>query len=146
MTDKEQVKEYRKDEITVIWKQLKCIHSGVCVRKLPVVFNTAHRPWINVQGADAEAIMAAIDLCPSGALSYRIEEETADPPQAVDIQPKNKIQVVPNGPLLVNGIVEIVDQHGKSEQKTTMFALCRCGGSLKKPYCDGTHNFIGFKD
>jgi uncharacterized Fe-S cluster protein YjdI len=146
MTDKDESKEYRKDEITVIWKQHKCIHSGVCVRKLPQVFNTAHRPWVNVHGSDAEAIMAAIDLCPSGALSYRKEEAPAVASKAVDPQPKNKIQVVPNGPLLVNGLIEIVDQHGKSEQKTTMFALCRCGGSLKKPYCDGTHNFIGFKD
>jgi CDGSH-type Zn-finger protein len=59
---------------------------------------------------------------------------------------KTGIQIVPNGPILINGPVEIVDQKGAKIIKNDMFALCRCGGSHNKPYCDGTHNYIGFKD
>lgn len=56
------------------------------------------------------------------------------------------IQIVPNGPIMIKGKAEMIDQTGKSELKTTAFALCRCGGSAKKPYCDGTHKRNGFTD
>lgn len=59
---------------------------------------------------------------------------------------KVSIRIVPNGPALVQGGVEIVDQLGNREEKTSMFALCRCGASHRKPYCDGTHNYNGFSD
>ncbi len=57
-----------------------------------------------------------------------------------------RIQIVPNGPALVLGKVKLIDQQGRTEHKETMFALCRCGASHKKPYCDGTHNYNGFTD
>lgn len=50
-----------------------------------------------------------------------------------------------NGPYLVKGPVQIVDVDGnefKVERETV--ALCRCGGSTNKPFCDGTHSKIGF--
>lgn len=59
---------------------------------------------------------------------------------------KCQMQVVPNGPILVKGTVEIVDQKGSKNMKHEMFALCRCGSSHNKPYCDGSHNYVGFKD
>ena len=63
---------YTKDGVTVVWKPNQCIHSGVCVRGLSQVFNPQHRPWINMEGADTEAIIEQVKKCPSGALS--IEE------------------------------------------------------------------------
>ena len=59
---------------------------------------------------------------------------------------KISIRIVPNGPVLVQGGIEIIDQFGNKEEKTSMFALCRCGASHRKPYCDGTHNYNGFSD
>lgn len=59
---------------------------------------------------------------------------------------KLQIRIVANGPALIQGPVVIIDQLGNKEDKESMFALCRCGGSHKKPYCDGTHNFNDFKD
>jgi CDGSH-type Zn-finger protein len=50
-----------------------------------------------------------------------------------------------NGPYLVKGPVQIIDVDGnefKVERETV--ALCRCGGSTNKPFCDGTHSKIGF--
>lgn len=58
-----------------------------------------------------------------------------------------KITIRPNGPLLVAGPIELVDGDGKAvtiaEGKTTV-ALCRCGSSTSKPFCDGTHGKVGF--
>jgi CDGSH-type Zn-finger protein/uncharacterized Fe-S cluster protein YjdI len=50
-----------------------------------------------------------------------------------------------NGPLLVTGNLEIVSGTGKTIRRVTRAHLCRCGGSRNKPFCDGTHNVIGFK-
>jgi uncharacterized Fe-S cluster protein YjdI len=140
------VREYSNGEITVIWKQHKCIHSAVCVKKLPTVFHPAHRPWVNIQGSNTESIRETVDLCPSGALTYRMNNEIMEYENNETAFKSTQIKVVPNGPLLVSGPAEITDQNGNTETKTTIFALCRCGASHKKPYCDGTHNFIGFKD
>lgn len=139
------VREYTNGEITVIWKQHKCIHSAVCVKKLPTVFHPAHRPWVNIQGSDTESIIETVELCPSGALTYRMNNEVMENETNAAAKPV-QIKVVPNGPLLVSAPAEITDQKGYTETKTAIFALCRCGASHKKPYCDGTHNFIGFKD
>lgn len=61
-----------------------------------------------------------------------------------------KITVRPNGPFRVEapeGSVELVDVNGNQFDLTgkAAFALCRCGGSANKPFCDGAHNRIGFQ-
>ncbi|MGO4869711.1 MAG: CDGSH iron-sulfur domain-containing protein [Roseiarcus sp.] len=55
-----------------------------------------------------------------------------------------KITLRPNGPLGVSGNVEILSGTGRAIERTQATALCRCGGSNNKPYCDGTHKTIGF--
>ena len=55
------------------------------------------------------------------------------------------IEIVRNGPLIVNGPVELKDADGKSYPAKERMALCRCGGSTTKPFCDGTHSKIGFQ-
>lgn len=71
-------KRYTNGEVTVVWKPDLCIHSGVCARGLPLVFNPARRPWVELQHADTAAITALVDRCPSGALSW-LRNEPADP-------------------------------------------------------------------
>jgi CDGSH-type Zn-finger protein len=61
-----------------------------------------------------------------------------------------KITVRPNGPFRVEapeGSIEIVDANGTPYDLAgkTAFSLCRCGGSVNKPFCDGTHSKIGFQ-
>ena len=63
-------KKYDNGEITVVWKPGVCIHSARCAKGLPAVFNPAEKPWINVKGADTEAIINQVNQCPSGALSW----------------------------------------------------------------------------
>ena len=56
-----------------------------------------------------------------------------------------KIQVSKKGPYIITGAVTVIDANGKETVNEGMIALCRCGGSNNKPYCDGTHTNIGFK-
>ncbi|MCB0531086.1 MAG: (4Fe-4S)-binding protein [Lewinellaceae bacterium] len=63
-------KEYTNGDITVVWKPDVCQHSAICWKGLNDVFNPQARPWINVEGADSEAIIAQVEKCPSGALSW----------------------------------------------------------------------------
>ena len=56
-----------------------------------------------------------------------------------------KITVLKNGPYIVTGGVELKDADGKSYPSQDRVALCRCGASTKKPFCDGTHSKIGFQ-
>ncbi|MGZ3497469.1 MAG: CDGSH iron-sulfur domain-containing protein [Vulcanimicrobiaceae bacterium] len=58
------------------------------------------------------------------------------------------IKVRNNGPYLVTGPVTLVDADGNAYDVTNPkgnIALCRCGGSTTKPFCDGTHSKIGFQ-
>jgi CDGSH-type Zn-finger protein len=50
-----------------------------------------------------------------------------------------------DGPLLVEGNLELVSGTGRTMKRVTKALLCRCGHSSKKPYCDGTHRTVGFK-
>jgi CDGSH-type Zn-finger protein len=57
-----------------------------------------------------------------------------------------RIIAYPDGPLLVRGDFEIVDPEGRAVPRTrSTVALCRCGVSSIKPYCDGTHRLVGFR-
>ncbi len=65
------IKEYPKDNFTIVWQPKKCIHAGVCVRTLPKVYNPKEKRWITAENASVEELKKQIDACPSGALSYR---------------------------------------------------------------------------
>lgn len=68
-------KKYSNGEITVVWKSGLCIHSKKCWTGLPEVFDPRVRPWIRPEGAGTDAIIAQVDKCPSGALSWYRNEE-----------------------------------------------------------------------
>jgi CDGSH-type Zn-finger protein len=112
-----------------------------CVRGLPQVFKPEARPWVAVDGADADAIAATVETCPTGALHYRRLDggPQEQPPENTTVEPR------PNGPLFVRGHVRIVDEDGQLIREDTRAALCRCGASENKPFCDGSHRRIGFR-
>jgi CDGSH-type Zn-finger protein len=55
------------------------------------------------------------------------------------------IEIIKNGPYIVKGEVELIDADGNKFPVEPRMALCRCGASAEKPFCDGTHSKIGFK-
>jgi len=56
------------------------------------------------------------------------------------------IKVRKDGPYLVTGATELIDHEGNRFEVAENFVLCRCAGSKTKPFCDGTHKHIGFRD
>lgn len=69
---------------------------------------------------------------------------TASEPLAVRNGPL-EVSPLPDGPLLLQGNLELVSGTGRTTNRVTKTALCRCGQSKNKPYCDGTHRAVGFK-
>jgi uncharacterized Fe-S cluster protein YjdI len=136
-------KEYTNGEVTVVWQPDQCIHSTICFRGLGEVFDPRKRPWVNIEGADTERIIEQVKQCPSGALSYRMNNQ-AD--QSAETMVQTVVEVLPNGPLLLYGTVLVKDRDGHETVRNKTTAFCRCGASAHKPFCDGSHVKIGFKD
>jgi uncharacterized Fe-S cluster protein YjdI len=132
-------KEYATDEIVVEWEPRLCMHSQNCVRSLPQVFDDSRRPWVSVSAATADEVEAAVALCPSGALrTRRLGAPTARRQQGSEVRASE------DGPLLLSGGVRVLDAEGTVLYEGEKAALCRCGGSSNKPFCDGTHKKNGF--
>lgn len=78
--DKDNItKKYSNGEVTIVWKPGKCIHSGICVKMLPQVYNPKERPWVKPHNATTEEIIHQVIQCPSGALSI-LENSISDKP------------------------------------------------------------------
>ncbi len=65
---------YETPEITVTFDPKLCVHSGICLRGLPLVFDVNRRRWIRPELASASEVAAQVARCPSGALQYRLPE------------------------------------------------------------------------
>lgn len=116
-----------------------CSHAGFCTSGLPKVFQMRTEPWINADAETVDKIVKTIRKCPSGALSYTIDGGLHN--KFADIQ---EIKITENGPYLVKGTIELKDQDQPESEEH--FALCRCGKSRNKPFCDGQHWYHKFKD
>lgn len=134
-------KEYTNGEVTIVWEPEACIHSGICVKGLPNVFRPKVRPWIRIDKAETEDLISQVKRCPSGALSFYMNDKEDQPSEVLDA----KVEVLENGPLLVYGTLNVINKDGTSEIKKKTTAFCRCGVSANKPYCDGSHVKSEFK-
>lgn len=147
--EKEKPKSYTNGEITVYWQPGKCIHSANCIIGSPAVFNAQKRPWINVTGASSEEVIKTVDTCPSRALLY-LKNNTPPAPDKVkgpSATGSTMVQILKDGPALISGNFIIRDSNKQQIGiETEIAAICRCGASRKKPFCDGNHKHIGFKD
>ena len=136
------VHEYEGDRITVRYDVQRCIHAEECVHGLAQVFDPEKRPWIQPDQASADEVAEVILRCPTGALTF----ERLDGGVAEAVPDRNQIRVAADGPLYVQGDVEIAAAEGSGLTRETRVALCRCGGSANKPFCDNRHREIGFRD
>lgn len=139
------IKEYRTENITVVWKPESCIHSEKCFSGLPEVFNPNLRPWVNTQGATEQEIMDQVNKCPSKALSYYKNDQVQN-----EITPaqssKATIEVIKDGPILLYGDASVKYNNKVHDKTDPVTAFCRCGASRNKPYCDGSHKKAEFMD
>ena len=67
--------EYTNGELTIVWQSELCQHAGICVKMLPNVYHPKERPWVQIENATTEELIAQIGKCPSGALSYRLNKK-----------------------------------------------------------------------
>lgn len=132
---------YAGGEVTIQDNRFLCAHIGECTDNLAAVFRLGTEPWIDPDGADGQAIMETIRKCPSGALGYvfqgaAYQEEDGEP----------RITVSKDGPYFVRGDVALDDVAWSAGADKRRYALCRCGASATKPFCDGSHGRVEFQD
>lgn len=132
-------RKYSGDRIDVFFEPVLCIHAKECVHGLPGVFDPAKRPWIQPANASAEALAETIRRCPTGALHYERADGSSEAADASD-----SMTLVANGPLYVRGDVTLQLPDGTLVRRDTRIALCRCGQSKNKPYCDNSHIVSAF--
>jgi len=126
--------DYEGTNITIHDNRGICSHAGHCTDGLPSVFRLKQEPWIDADDASADEIMATVRKCPSGALSYSV-----DGVEHRDREGQPAIYVSPNGPHVVTGGPDLLDTSRGEGASTEHCALCRCGASKNKPFCDGAH-------
>jgi uncharacterized Fe-S cluster protein YjdI len=108
-------------QITIHDNRGICAHAGLCTDNLSSVFRLHEEPWIDPEGATVNEIINTINKCPSGALSYTID----------NVEPRDQVReptitVIKDGPYAVTGGIELVEQQraeGASTEHYTRHAL-----------------------
>jgi CDGSH-type Zn-finger protein len=136
---------YAGKRITILDNRAICSHAAFCTDELKAVFRNHDEPWIDPDGADVSQIIEIIGKCPSGALSYAIDGATGER-QAEPRERPPMVTVTDNGPYAVTGGIELLGVKFGDGASTEHYTLCRCGASKNKPFCDGSHWDVGFKD
>ncbi len=134
-------KEYKGTDITVFFILSFCYHAKECVNGLPSVFDKDARPWVKPENSENHLIINTVKKCPSGALSYKINED-----HTRDFGLDEKIMIDKDGPYKVCGNIKLNIEDELKPPAKDHYALCRCGASKNKPYCDGSHSKVGFTD
>ncbi|MGA9296370.1 MAG: CDGSH iron-sulfur domain-containing protein [Nitrososphaeraceae archaeon] len=141
---KDKRKNYVGKEITIHDNRRICSHASECVNNLSSVFKLDSRPWINPDSARTQEIIDTIRKCPSGALSYTINGiEYRNPNEREPM-----VTVSKNGPYLITGGIDLIGDNIKWAEGASKehYTLCRCGASNYKPFCDGMHRTVNFRD
>jgi CDGSH-type Zn-finger protein/uncharacterized Fe-S cluster protein YjdI len=140
MSDKK-VFKYPGRDIDVFWDGRLCIHIGECGHSDGELFVGGRDPWCVPDNSTTGDVSDVCRRCPTGALVYAgaaAEEETPDG--------ENSIAVSYHGPLFVRGDLDIDGAPDDMPGVRFRAALCRCGQSANKPFCDNSHETAGFRD
>ena len=113
--------------------------------------DAANRVWNEVQMAGAVHERNTIHMttrCPGGRLMVWDEQSRSviEPAEPATVQPIEDPAGGCSGPLMVRGGVRVESAEGRSYEIRNRQALCRCGQSSNKPFCDGTHASFKYQD
>lgn len=133
---------YSGDENDVSWRGSLCIHIGECGRAKGDLFVGGRQPWCQPDLATGDEVKEVILRCPTGALS--VTDKSGKNPETASLE--NTAHVAYNGPLFVRGDLDIEGASTDVPGLKFRAALCRCGQSKNKPYCDNSHEVAKFKD
>jgi CDGSH-type Zn-finger protein/truncated hemoglobin YjbI len=141
---------YHGQQITIFDNRGICAHSGFCTDRLASVFHTSSDPFVTPSGGRMDEIIRAVRDCPSGALSFAIDDREAR--EYVDQSARDPaIEVSKDGPYRISGEIPLTDEKGAAVHRgdgasLEHYSLCRCGQSQNKPFCSGRHWYVGFRD
>jgi CDGSH-type Zn-finger protein/uncharacterized Fe-S cluster protein YjdI len=135
--------EYQGESETVTWDRRLCIHVGECGRAKGDLFENGRKPWCDPDVADRAEAAAVVSRCPTGALALRDEAGTLIQEPAPTA---NEMTVSNDGPLYVSGDLKVDGATDDMSSVSRRVALCRCGSSKNKPFCDNSHREIAFQD
>ena len=140
MSDKTQL-DFRGEKVDVHWDGRLCIHVAECSQAKGELFVGDRQPWCLPDKAGSQEVAEICERCPSGALTYTDKSGYSEKASEV-----NTVSVAYNGPLYVRGELEIEDAPKDMPGVRFRAALCRCGRSDNKPFCDNSHLGAGFQD
>jgi CDGSH-type Zn-finger protein/uncharacterized Fe-S cluster protein YjdI len=133
---------YPGNTATVSWNRKLCIHIGECGRAEGELFVGGRKPWCQPDLASDNETEDVVKRCPTGALAVQF----ADGSRVEQAASQNTIQVSYNGPLFVRGDLQISETPAAAPGLRFRAALCRCGKSANKPFCDNSHLDSDFSD
>lgn len=133
---------FRGSDLTVTWDERLCIHVGECVRAEEGVFGGDKKPWGRPDEALPNEVAEIVRRCPSGALTFERGDDGAEETAPGD----NTVVVSNNGPLYLTGDLQIDGATEDMPGVRFRAALCRCGLSSNKPFCDNSHEAGSFRD
>lgn len=137
----DKIVDYPGQEIDVRWDGRLCIHVAECGKAKGDLFVGDRQPWCLPDQVSKAEVREVVERCPSGALSYRDKDGTPEAAPAA-----NTALVVYNGPLYLTGDLTIEGAPADMPGVSRRVALCRCGASKNKPFCDNSHLEVGFQD
>ncbi len=139
MSEKERFR-YGGNRVDVEWDGRLCIHVGECGRAKGELFVGGRKPWCAPDLVSPAEVVDVVQRCPTGALTYHFKDaESAEKPDE-----ENSLTVSSNGPYFVRGDLKL--EGANAPGLAFRAALCRCGRSKNKPFCDNSHEEAGFKD
>ncbi len=142
MANSKSVHTFSGAEVDVTWDSRLCIHVGECGRAEGDLFVGGRKPWCQPDLVSADEVAQVVERCPTGALAYTRKD--GGPAEAAPA--RNTVTVANNGPLYVTGDLRVAGAAEDMPGTRTRVALCRCGQSANKPFCDNTHEKVGFVD
>ncbi|MGB5166192.1 MAG: CDGSH iron-sulfur domain-containing protein [Woeseiaceae bacterium] len=139
---KKTVFKYPGEKATVSWNGPLCIHVAECGRAKGELFIGGRDPWCKPDVTSNEEVAEIVKRCPTGALTV----DFADGSGTEQPESANTVHVAYNGPLFVRGRLAIENAPADAPGLAFRSALCRCGKSRNKPFCDNSHEKDGFSD
>ena len=134
--------KFEGERLDVEWDGRLCIHIAECGQAKGDLFVGGRQPWCKPDLVADEEVTEVVERCPTGAITY--QAKSGDIKEQHDSE--NSVMVSYNGPYFIRGKLDIEGSADDMPGVAYRAALCRCGESKNKPFCDNNHENIQFKD